>query len=221
MENIRIVVADDHPTLRGGIKQVLEYGQLEVVGEAADGEEAIRLTDVYQPDILLLDVNMPRVSGLEVMHRLKNKKTAVAAFSALDSPAIVLALLDAGAKGYILKDEEPQTIIKALRGIAEGKLFISLPLMMSISDLLNQRRANKNTLSEREQEVLCLIGRGRSNKQICEELIISPQTVKNHVRMIYKKRNVESRVLAAIDARELGLVFVDDIERRLEASQKT
>ena len=212
--SIRIVLADDHPVVRRGIRSMLEKASdLVVVGEAGGGEEALRLVDHLAPDVLLLDMEMPDISGLEVARRLlaDGSPVHVLALSAYDDEQYIFGLLDHGAAGYLTKDEAPSTIVEAVRGVARGeKGWISRRVA---NKLVRRKRmaleAATSALSDREREVLRLMGRGYNNTRIAETLFISEGTVKNHVTHIYDKLNLRTRAEAVAWAWQHGLVSND------------
>ena len=209
--SIRIVLADDHPVVRRGIRSMLEKaGDLAVVGEASDGEEALRLVNQLTPDVLLLDMEMPGMGGLEVARRLlADESTArVLALSAYDDEQYIFGLLDHGAAGYLTKDEAPTTIVEAVRGVARGEEgWISRRVA---NKLVHRKRmaleAATDALSDRERDVLGLVGHGYNNSHIAETLFISEGTVKNHVTHIYDKLNLRTRAEAVAWAWQHGLV---------------
>lgn len=212
---IRIVLADDHPVVRRGIRSMLEKaGDLVVVGEAGDGEEALRLVDHLTPDVLLLDMQMPGMGGLEVARRLlaDGSTTRVLALSAHDDEQYIFGLLDHGAAGYLTKDEAPTTILEAVRGVARGEEgWISRRVA---NKLVHRKRmaleVATEALSSRERDVLVLMGRGYNNTRIAETLFISEGTVKNHVTHIYDKLNLRTRAEAVAWAWQHGLVSTDE-----------
>ena len=214
-ESIRIVLADDHPVVRQGIRSMLEKASdLVVVGEAGGGEEALRLVDHLAPDVLLLDMEMPDISGLEVARRLlaDGSPVHVLALSAHDDEQYIFGLLDHGAAGYLTKDEAPSTIVEAVRGVARGeKGWISRRVA---NKLVRRKRmaleAATSALSDREREVLRLMGRGYNNTRIAETLFISEGTVKNHVTHIYDKLNLRTRAEAVAWAWQHGMMERED-----------
>ena len=213
--SIRIVLADDHPVVRQGIRSMLEKASdLVVVGEAGGGEEALRLVEHLSPDVLLLDMEMPDISGLEVARRLlaDGSPVHVLALSAHDDEQYIFGLLDHGAAGYLTKDEAPSTIVEAVRGVARGeKGWISRRVA---NKLVRRKRmaleAATSALSDREREVLRLMGRGYNNTRIAETLFISEGTVKNHVTHIYDKLNLRTRAEAVAWAWQHGMMEGED-----------
>jgi len=211
---IKILIADDHALLRQGIKRVLNFEEdLEVVGEAEDGQEALARTLVLQPDILLLDLNMPGLSGLEVTKQLQAVKshTKIIVLTIHDSDNYVLELLKNGALGYLLKDVEPMMLIKAIHVVNEGNAFVYPKLAERIfggiveesEDLTERaremwRESRSERLTAREMDVLGCIAKGFSNQDIAQALFVSEKTVKNHLTNIFRKLNVNDRTQALI-----------------------
>ena len=210
---IKILIADDHALLRQGIKRVLNFEEdLEVVGEAEDGQETLARTLVLQPDILLLDLNMPGLSGLEVTRQLQAAKsrTKISVLTIHDSDNYVLELLKNGALGYLLKDVEPTMLIKAIHVVNEGNAFVYPKLAerifggLSESDDVNEkaremwRESRSERLTAREMDVLSCIAKGFSNQDIAQALFVSEKTVKNHLTNIFRKLNVNDRTQALI-----------------------
>ena len=185
--SIKILIADDHALLRQGIKRVLNFEEdLEVVGEAEDGQEALARTLVLQPDILLLDLNMPNLSGLEVTKQLQAAKsrTRIIALTIHGSDKYVLEMLRNGALGYLLKDVEPTMLIKAIHVVNNGDAFVYPKLAERIFG--------------GEMDVLSCIAKGFSNQDIAQALFVSEKTVKNHLTNIFRKLNVNDRTQALI-----------------------
>ena len=213
--SIRIVLVDDHPIVRRGIRSMLEKADdLVVVGEADNGEDALHLVDHLTPDVLLLDMQMPGMTGLEVARRLSADGSAVRvmALSAHDDEQYIFGLLDHGAAGYLTKDEAPSTIVEAVRGVARGEEgWISRRVA---NKLVRRKRmaleAATSALSDREREVLRLMGRGHNNIRIAETLFISEGTVKNHVTHIYDKLNLRTRAEAVAWAWQHGMMEGED-----------
>ncbi|TWH45258.1 response regulator transcription factor [Sporomusa sp. KB1] len=220
---IKIVIADDHALLRQGIKNVLSLEpDLEVIGEAADGEEAISKIESLKPDILLLDVNMPHMNGLEVTKCLKadNTPVKVIILTIHDDESYVFEVIKSGADGYILKDIEPGMLVKAIRLVYEGQSFIYPTLTKRLFGELSrqeerraappERRSSKEErLTYREVEVLKLIGRGMNNQEIAQELFLSEKTVKNHLTNIFRKISVVDRTQAVLYAIKNKIVVLD------------
>ena len=196
---IKILIADDHALLRQGIKRVLNFeDDLEVVGEAEDGQETLARTLVLQPDILLLDLNMPGLSGLEVTKQLQAAKckTKIIALTIHDSDNYVLEMLKNGALGYLLKDVEPSVLIKAIHVVNEGNTFV----YPKLAERLFGGVSEDDDLTEkaREMDVLECIAKGFSNQEIAQALCVSEKTVKNHLTNIFRKLNVNDRTQALV-----------------------
>lgn len=217
MASIRVALADDHPSLRAGIRARLEReDDIEVVGEAGTGEGALQLVASMKPHVLLLDMEMPDLSGVEVARRLKAAEAPVRilALSAHDDEEYILKLLDSGAAGYLTKHEPLETIVSAVRGVAAGEDgWLSRDVAAA---LMRNRRSRRHLeedpvrlLSEREREVMHHLARGESNQQIGENLFISENTVKKHVNNIYFKLEVSSRAEAVAWAWRHGIVESD------------
>ena len=216
MTEVRVVLADDHPVVRNGLRHLLEQARdIVVVGEAADGAAALRLVEELAPDVLLLDMELPVVSGVEVARQLAaaGAPVRVLGISAYDDPAYVFGLLNSGATGYLTKDEALAMVADAVRGIARGETgWLS---RRAAARLVRRHQATAApedfltapmALSEREDQVLRLAARGSSNEQIAGALCLSMGTVKNHVTSIYSKLGVRSRAAAIAWAWERGLV---------------
>jgi NarL family two-component system response regulator LiaR len=214
MKVIKVLLADDHPALRAGIKGMLEQVDIEVVGEAADGDEALRLAERLVPDVLVLDAVMPGLRAPQVIHRLRETRPdlRVLVLTAYDDNELVFGLLEAGAVGYVLKEEALETIEAAVRAVARGESWLSPKMAAKVmKEALGKEEAEEAIpLSERELEVLRLMAKGWSNKRIAEDLSITEGTVKNHVTNIYAKLWVHSRAEAVAWAWQQGLVKPDD-----------
>ena len=218
MALIKVLVVDDHALFRRGITAVLaNHENLEVVGEASDGLEAIEKAEAIVPDIIVMDLNMPRCSGLEATQALQAKmpQVNILVLTVSENEADLFAAVKFGAKGYILKNTEPEELVQAILHIAQGGVIVS-PIMAT--KLLTEfqgleaegkREAIQKTesnLSPREGEVLQLVAQGATNKQIADSLFISENTVKTHLRNIMDKLHLANRSQAAAYAVERGLV---------------
>ena len=210
---IRILLADDHALLRQGIKRVLNFeDDLEVVGEAEDGQEALARTLMLKPDILLLDINMPGLTGLDVTKQLKQARSRVKiiALTIHDSDNYVLEMLKNGALGYLLKDVEPNVLIKAIHMVNEGNPFgypklaerlfgtpaISGDVGRMAKEIWDESRGER--LTPREMDVLGCIAKGLSNQDIGKALGLSEKTVKNHLTSVFHKLKVNDRTQALV-----------------------
>jgi DNA-binding NarL/FixJ family response regulator len=199
---ISVIIADDHPIVRSGIKNAVRdaKGEINFVAEASCGEEALNLCEIHKPDILLLDINMPGLKSVQVLRALQETKSRTRAviLTAYCDPENVSGMMKAGAAGYLLKEEEPETIQQAIRAIHAGRTWLSPLAMTALVEGLSEPpdASRLDTLSEREQEVLKLLAEGYSNPQIAEKLVIAEGTVKNHITNIYDKIGVHSRAEA-------------------------
>ncbi len=210
MTKIRVLLADDHPIVRRGIcSLLLTAPDIQVVGEAKSGQEALNLVSDLAPDVLLLDMEMPGMSGVDVAKQLKTARSEVRvlALSAYDDGQYVRNLLASGAAGYITKEEAPEMIIEAVRGVARGEEgWLSRRAMARMSAWTRDSELAGNELSSRELEVLRLVVAGKTNQEIGHTLQISEKTVEKHVGAIFNKLDVSSRVEAAVQAVQRGLV---------------
>ena len=214
---ITVVVVDDHPVVRAGMRKVLDAaGDISVCAEGVSGAEALRLVERHQPDVLLLDVRLPDLSGVEVVERLQDSETdtSVLVLTAYDDPQTVFGLLERGATGYVLKDEALGTLVRAVRAAASGETWLS-PVVASqvlgralCDDPSEPPMARELPLTPRETEVLQLVARGLDNSAIAETLTVTKRTVQNHVSNVYAKLGVSSRTRAALWAIQQGLAEV-------------
>lgn len=206
---INVLLADDHSMIREGLKQLLELdGDIRVVGEAGNGEVCLRLIDSLQPDVVLLDINMPELNGLEVLERLRNKgsKQKVLILTIHNEVEYLMRAIEIGVSGYLLKDSESSVLKKAIFAVYNGENYIDAtmtPLLKEqryLKELQREARSKEKLLSTREIEVLCALAEGLYNKEIASKLQISEKTVKNHVSNIFKKIGVSDRTQAAVYA---------------------
>lgn len=207
---IRILLVDDPPLMRRGMRDLLAMeDDLQPVGEAGTGEEALRLVDELDPDLILLDLNMPGMDGLETLQRLREAKVdaRIILFTVSDDQSHVLEALRQGADGYLLKDMDPEQLVEQVRAAANGKLALTPELTLILAQAIRERPSNASqnanaSLTKREKDVLRLIAKGLSNKMIARKLGITEGTVKVHVKNLLHSLRLRSRVEAAIWATE-------------------
>ncbi len=208
-ETIRVLLADDHAVVRKGIREFLtEPGDIEVVAEAADGDEAIVLLEQEKPDVAVLDIQMPGRSGIEVCRHVRAQRwpIGILILTAYDDDPYVLAVLQAGANGYVLKTADADDIIQAVRDVHEGKSALDPVIAHKLIAQLAGRTETKpvETLTPRETDVLKLAARGYTNKAIGAQLHLSDRTVQGHLANIYGKLHVTTRTEAVMRAVALG-----------------
>ena len=220
MAKIKILIADDHAVVREGTRQILEQDQrLEVVAEAGDGEEAIRLATNLKPDVAIIDIAMPNIDGIEATRQIKAlcPDTTVLILTAYDDDQFIFSLLEAGAAGYLLKSVRGRELIDAVRSVHAGESVLHPAIARKV---LNRfvpssgkpiEEESLDVLSQREMEVLKLAARGLSNQDIAEELCLSMRTVQGHLGHIFNKLQVSSRTEAVIRALKEGWVTLDDV----------
>jgi DNA-binding NarL/FixJ family response regulator len=211
--SIRILIADDHDVVRQGLRTFLELDpELEVVGEAADGREAVRLAHRLRPDVVLMDLLMPELDGIAATQIIRRElpDTEVIALTSVLEDASVVGAVRAGAIGYLLKDTKAQELRQAIKAAAAGQVQLS---PQAAARLMREVVAPERpeALSEREADVLRLLARGLANKEIARELSIAEKTVKTHVSSILGKLGVQSRTQAALYAGRIGLVPLDQL----------
>ncbi len=201
MKPIRILLADDHPVVRDGLRALLEReADMVVVGEAGDGREATRLAEEHSPDVVVMDLGMPSLGGIEATRRIvaSRPRIAVVILSMHQDESYVLGALDAGAKGYLLKDSMRKEVIEAVRAVAQGRSFLTRKVSTILQeDYVEQLRRqglqdSYDLLTEREREVLHLVAEGHANKEIASALNISLTTVETHRSHILQKLNLHS-----------------------------
>lgn len=216
-QRIRVLLADDHAVVRAGIRQFLEQADdIEVVAEADDGEMACRLIEEHHPEVAVLDIQMPKASGIEVTRwvRAHHLEVGVLMLTAYDDDPYVMAVLQAGANGYVLKTAAPADMVQAVRDVYEGKSALDPVIAQKLvahiarrtSHSANHPSTDFEPLTERELEVLSLTGKGYTNKAIGVQLGISDRTVQGHLAKIYNKLNASSRTEAVMRAVSLGLI---------------
>jgi len=212
MNPIRILIADDHTLFREGLRALLNsVPDTEVVGEAATGDEAIAQAAELQPDVILMDIQMPGVNGIEATRRIlrDNPHVGVIAVTMFEDDASVFAAMRAGARGYVLKGADREEMLRAIRAVARGEALFGPAVAKRLANFFAQSRTVAPKafpeLTEREREVLELIAQGYDNARIARELVISPKTVRNHVSNIFNKLQVVDRAAAIVRAREAGL----------------
>jgi DNA-binding NarL/FixJ family response regulator len=226
-ERIRIVLVDDHKIFREGVKRVIEMEQeFEVVGEGSDGEEALTIVQKYQPDVVLMDINMPHMNGVEATEKILrySPQSKIVILSIHDDEAYVYRTLQSGANGYLLKEMDVDALSEAIRVVHEGGAYIHPKITGKLVEEFRRMKSEQelgsegksitaaeyrlpyHLLTKRESEVLQLMAEGRSNKVIGETLYISEKTVKNHVSSVLQKMNVQDRTQAVVEAIKKGWV---------------
>ena len=218
-EKIRIVIADDHKVVREGTRELLQKeNDLQVVGEAGDGEEAVALVRDLKPDVVIMDIAMPRLNGIEATKQIKvlHPRTAVLILTGYEYDQYVFALLEAGAAGYLLKDVRGQEVIEAVRAVHAGESVLHPVVARKALDHFVHAESKSEapkfqTLTDREIEVLRLAARGHGNKEIASELGLSVRTIQAHLGNIFNKLKVGSRTEAVIIGLKNGLLTLDDI----------
>ena len=218
MGSIRILLAEDHVVVRESIRQFLDRQRdLEVVGEASDGEEAVQLTAKLRPDVVVMDVAMPNVNGIEATKRIKTlfPTTAVLALTAYDYDQCIFALLDAGAAGYLLKDVNMRELIDAIRAVHRGDCVlhpaVARKVVMRFRGTPSEREV-LGRLTEREVEVLRMAAEGMCNKDIAQQLYLSVRTIEAHLGSIFNKLGVGSRTEAVVYALKRGWFSIEDLK---------
>ncbi|MGN0385217.1 MAG: response regulator [Lachnospiraceae bacterium] len=211
---IRIIITDDHALIREGLKQLLEFdGDISVIEEAANGEECIEKIVRYNPDVLLLDINMPKKNGIEVLENIRDRglNQKVIILTVHNEVEYMLKAMDLGVNGYILKDSCSSEIKQAIYTVMKGDVFIQKELVPILNSKLLKRDIDKEkikSLTNRELEILKLVSHGQSNKDLASALNISERTVKNHLSNLFKKIDVEDRTQAAVFAIKNDLVEI-------------
>ena len=219
MAKIRVLLAEDHVIVREGTRELVQHEpDMEVVGEASDGEEAIQLAAKLRPDVVIMDIAMPKLNGIEATKQIKElyPATAVLVLTAYDDDQYIFALLEAGAAGYLLKNVRGRELIDAIRAVYAGESVLHPAITRKVIESFMPagkpaERRIAEPLSEREMEVIKLAGRGMSNKDIAEELSLSVRTVQAHLGNIFNKLGVGSRTEAVLYALKKGWVALEDL----------
>ncbi len=213
MDSLRILIADDHPLFRKGLRTLLNAtADMEVVGEATTGQEVIELAATLQPDVILMDLQMPGVNGIEATRQIlqTSPHIRILVITLFEDDASVFSALRAGARGYVLKDTKEEEMLRAIRAVGSGEAIFSPAIASRLMDFFAAQgpavpKEIFPTLTEREREILQWLARGSSNNQIAQELALSVKTVNNYVSNIFSKLQVADRAQAIIRARDAGL----------------
>jgi DNA-binding NarL/FixJ family response regulator len=212
MEPIRVLIADDHTLFRTGLHALLNLcTDIQVTGEASSGEEAIAKAEALQPDIILMDIQMPGVNGIEATRRIvrTSPHIGIIVVTMFEDDNSVFSAMRAGARGYILKEADEEEVLRAIRAVARGEAIFGPAIAKRLVSFFAHTMPGADPifpeLTEREREVLDLIARGESNSDIVQRLVLSPHTIRNHISNIFSKLQVADRAEAIIRAREAGL----------------
>jgi DNA-binding NarL/FixJ family response regulator len=217
MDAIRLLIVDDHALFREGLRALFSaIGDIELVGEAISGQEADRLVEELQPDVILMDIDMPVMSGVDATRSIlcKSPSTGIVMVTMLEDDASIFSAMRAGARGYVLKGAQPDELLQTIRAVASGQVLFGPAIANRMMRFFNEQTARFKAslpeeafpeLTRRELEVLELIARGDKNREIAEKLVISDKTVRNHITNIFSKLQVADRAQAIIKARDAGL----------------
>jgi len=220
MEKIRILLAEDHIIVREGTRELVQHeNDMEVVGEAGDGEEAVLLANKLEPDVIIMDITMPKLNGIEATKQIKvqKPKIAILILTAYDNDQYVTALLEAGAAGYLLKNVRGHELIEAVRAVFAGESVLAPKIARKVlnrfipTGIKQGDEPATDILSERELEVLKLAAKGMSNRDIAEHLFISVRTVQAHLGNIFNKLDIGSRTEAILYGLRRGWFTVEDL----------
>jgi len=213
MDPLRVLIADDHPLFRKGMRALLVAAQdIEVVGEATTGQEVIELAATLQPDVILMDLQMPGINGIEATRQILHTSPhiRILVITLFEDDASVFSALRAGARGYVLKDAKEEEMLRAIRSVGSGEAIFSPAIATRLISFFAAPRPDASkeifpTLTEREREILHLLARGSTNHTIAQQLALSVKTVNNYVSNIFSKLQVTDRAQAIIRARDAGL----------------
>jgi DNA-binding NarL/FixJ family response regulator len=220
LDRIRVLIADDHTLVRDGTRRILEAEKdLEVVAEASNGEEAVALTSSLRPDVAIIDIAMPVLDGIEVTRQIKAlyPATAVLILTAHDNDQFIYNLLEAGAAGYLLKTVRSQELVDAVRALHAGESVLHPAIARKVLNYFaspsgrDKKQGRSETLTQRELDILKLVTKGLSNKEIAHELSLSARTVQRHLESIFIKLQVGSRTEAVVRALKEGWVTLNDV----------
>ena len=219
MESIHVLIADDHPVYREGVRKMLSVAaDIEITGEAASGDEAIAQALALQPDVILMDLKMPGVNGIEATRRIlyASPRIGVLVLTMFETDETVFAAMRAGARGYLLKDVDQEDIVRAVKAVSRGEAIFSPAIAERLIHYFAALRSTAADLAfpeltDREREILHLIAQGHSNPAIAERLLLRTKTVQNHVSNIFSKLQVADRAQAIVRARDAGLGLERDV----------
>jgi DNA-binding NarL/FixJ family response regulator len=213
MESIKVLIVDDHSLFRDGLRAMIQVSpEIMLIGEAGSGEEAIKLAIELQPDVILMDIQMPGINGIEATRQIvkMSPHIAILVVTMLEDDSSVFASMRAGARGYLLKGAKHTDLLRAIKVVTDGEAIFSPGIAVKLMEFFNQMQPIVPVqvfpeLSDREREVLQLISHGLKNAEIAERLFLSPKTVRNHVSNILSKLQVVDRTEAALRAKQAGL----------------
>lgn len=214
-KKVRVLIADDQTLFRAGIRDLLNHDrEIEVVGEAGNGTEAVTKAKKLQPDAVLMDINLPNLNGIEATRQIRKAcpKTNVVILSSFEDQAHVMEAIQAGANGYLSKMLPPSEVVNALKALASNGVLLPQPLLNDLTARLKESRSASDSLTRAEMRVLALLGRGLTSKQIARELTVTLLTVKNHLYTMYMKLGVASRTEAVVSGIERGLISPEDAQ---------
>lgn len=217
MKLIKLMIADDHKLFREGLKALLSItDDIEIIGEAGDGESALEKCQQIQPDIILMDIHMPGINGIQVTQSILEQfpQTGVIMLTMLEDDASVFAAMRAGARGYLLKGADPSEVLSVIRAVAKGQALFGPAIAVRLMNYFKELNSKPHPmqlgtpfpeLTDRELEVLRLISQGHNNREIAQKLVLSPRTVRNHITSIFSKLQVADRAQAIVRARQAGV----------------